>query len=269
MHGDDGRRTWLHGALGELYLHLGDPDRAALELDRALRIHPGNAAAAAARAQIAEPLDAPLALGTWDRPAPPIDDIPGWFSPAESALLGASVIRACSSVKVGGAPAHAPVIIELGSYYGRSTVAIAWTLRELAARRLDFFAVDPHAGYEYGGRKETEAEMRANLARHEVTEYVSVQRMCSHEFTPQRPIALLFIDALHEYEDVRRDYQHFRDRLQDGGLVAFHDYDPCNPGVMRFVDELLDAGELDFEARDGMLIVLSRPAPAPRSLSRP
>jgi hypothetical protein len=102
--------------------------------------------------------------------------------------------------------------------------------------------------------------MRANLARHGVADLVSVQRTRSHDFTLEQPIALLFIDALHEYADVRRDFEHFRDQLIKGALVAFHDYDPCCPGVMRYVDQLLDAGELELQARDGMLIVLSRPA---------
>jgi GT2 family glycosyltransferase len=257
--GDDRDRTWLHTALGELYLRLGEPQRAALELDRALRLNPENAAAAAARAQIAEPFDGPLALAAWSQLDPPINDLQGWLSPAAAALLSAAVIRACGVLDGAGAQENAPVIVELGSYYGRSTVTIAWTLRELVSTRVEFHAVDPHVDYAFGGGEDTEATMRENLTRWGVSDYVRVERMRSEEFTPERPVALLFIDALHEYEDVRLDYEHFRDQLLEGSIVAFHDYDPDCPGVMRLVDELLDADQLDFLARVDSLIVLARP----------
>jgi hypothetical protein len=57
-----------------------------------------------------------------------------------------------------------------------------------------------------------------------------------------QPIGLLFIDAIHEYDDVKSDYLHWQRFIPVGGWIAFHDYttEPDHPyrGVARAVDEL-------------------------------
>jgi predicted O-methyltransferase YrrM len=171
----------------------------------------------------------------------PVD---GWFSEAEARALGAAVAR----VLAGGVPPGA--VVEVGSMWGRSTVALATIVAAITpAKRL--VAVDPHEGEAsalQGGLMRvgsTYARYLANLRRAGVADAVQTIRARSYETPWSAPIAVLFIDGLHDYENVARDTRHFLSWLGDGGLLAFHDYGTYFPGVKRFVDELLDRP--DFE----------------------
>jgi hypothetical protein len=53
------------------------------------------------------------------------------------------------------------------------------------------------------------------------------------------PIDLLFIDANHEYESVRRDFEQWTPFVRVGGIVALHDVSATWPGPMRVRDEKL------------------------------
>ena len=57
-----------------------------------------------------------------------------------------------------------------------------------------------------------------------------------------RPIDVLFIDADHRYEGVRRDYELYSPLVRDAGLIAFHDIRPvvedANTQVFRLWDQL-------------------------------
>lgn len=57
-------------------------------------------------------------------------------------------------------------------------------------------------------------------------------------------IDLLMIDAGHDYEDVKRDFEAWAPQLVVGRPVWFHDYASDYPDVTRYVDELLMAGTL-------------------------
>ena len=37
------------------------------------------------------------------------------------------------------------------------------------------------------------------------------------------PYDLVFIDANHTYEYVKKDYENYRDKVKPGGIIAFHD----------------------------------------------
>lgn len=57
-----------------------------------------------------------------------------------------------------------------------------------------------------------------------------------------RPINLLYIDACHKYEYVKKDYEIYGPMTEN--LIAFHDIKAKAHGVKRFWDEL-HAGQLD------------------------
>ncbi len=59
---------------------------------------------------------------------------------------------------------------------------------------------------------------------------------------PSNNIGLLFIDALHDYESVRKDFELWFPRMCAGGFVAFHDVD--QPGPNRLVGELVENARL-------------------------
>jgi hypothetical protein len=80
----------------------------------------------------------------------------------------------------------------------------------------------------------------------------------SYEVVWGTPIALLFLDGLHDCPNVARDFAHFVGWLRPGGLVAFHDYVDDFPGVKRFVDERLRAGGFRLVRRVESLVVLEQ-----------
>lgn len=55
---------------------------------------------------------------------------------------------------------------------------------------------------------------------------------------------LIFIDANHTYEYVKKDFHNYKRFLNEGGVIAFHDIDcPDWPGINKFWNELKETGE--------------------------
>lgn len=52
-------------------------------------------------------------------------------------------------------------------------------------------------------------------------------------------IDFCFIDASHEYEDVKADIEAWLPKVKIGGILAGHDYDVAWQGVVKAVDEVL------------------------------
>jgi hypothetical protein len=126
------------------------------------------------------------------------------------------------------------------------------------------FAIDPHDGRV--GSRDTSLQTTAptldrfihNITAAGVRSVVEAVRLRSFEVEWNRPVSLLFIDGLHDYENVSRDFFHFERHVVEGGLIAFHDYACYYPGVMTFVDELLARGTFRKVAQAHSLIVVER-----------
>ncbi len=253
LHPQDGNRTWVHTELGRLHTALGNRNRAKLQLERALRLFRNNTEAAALLADLTaaglagEGLLCHLAIVDC------LDSIPGWLSPREADHLIAATLRTAALVN-GGPP---PALVEVGSFCGKSTVAIGLALRHLGRPDLRLHAIDPHSGYHFGGGIDTYPVLLENLRRHGLEPWVEVIRARSTDVAWEEPIGFLFIDGLHDYENVRADFAHFAGALVPGALVAFHDYEfPHCDGVKQAVDELMLAGRLEFLSQGDSLILL-------------
>jgi MMP 1-O-methyltransferase len=59
------------------------------------------------------------------------------------------------------------------------------------------------------------------------------------------PIDLLFIDANHEYESVRRDFEQWESFVRIGGVIALHDASEFWPGPTRVRDEKFQPPKFD------------------------
>ena len=186
-----------------------------------------------------------------------IRPIEGWLTDAEADVLIAAARHVCSSFP----PDHA--IVEVGSYQGRSTVALA-SVAACLAPRMRVHAIDPHEGEvgAAGSIEQTAATLdalRVNLAAAGIAEHVLIRLQRSYEVDWEGPIGLLFVDGLHDEENCARDFHCFAPYLADGALVAFHDYGGW-PGVTSFVDSL---GERYARlAQAGSMILLRAPAQA-------
>ena len=156
-------------------------------------------------------------------------------------------------------PAEA-CIVEVGSYRGRSTTALA-----LGAGGAPVYAIEPHESFSglYGGEFGP-ADRRAffaNLLRAGVVEKVRLVNLSSEVASEgwARPIGLLWLDGDHTVEGVRRDYEAWARYLRPGGLVAFHDALDPQDGPAQTIERLLGEG-FERVAAVGALVALRRPA---------
>jgi predicted O-methyltransferase YrrM len=140
------------------------------------------------------------------RVKPLIADVPGWLTDEEGEALY-ELARACTGKGV---------IVEIGSWKGKSTVCLALGSREGAS--VPVYAVDPHADYRFG-------DFRNNIERAGIAELVrpvaSLSQPAAGKF--DEPIELLFVDGAHEYDLVLEDFEKWVPKVVEGGWVAFHD----------------------------------------------
>lgn len=128
--------------------------------------------------------------------------------------------------------------IEIGSFYGRSTVVIAAGLK--VGSRGKVFAIDPHKN-RYGSFE----KCVNNINQSGFSDHVEIVRGKSEDVlkskTPkelfQSNIGLLFIDGNHTYEGIKIDLQWIK-LVNRGGVILFHDYSVNKyPGIVRAITE--------------------------------
>jgi predicted O-methyltransferase YrrM len=137
-------------------------------------------------------------------------------------------------------------IVEIGTYHGRSTVALA--LGSLAGARVPVYAIDPFVaqrgvlGQEY--RPDDKTRLLENLLLADVVEHVWLLQTTSEQAARgwTEPIALLWVDGDHSDEGVRTDLRCWTPFVVAGGLVALDDSLDPRAGVHGAIAELLAGG---------------------------
>ncbi len=159
-----------------------------------------------------------------------LDGIEGWLYAGEAYRLYESVRSFPVAVKV-------LTVVEIGSWKGRSTVALALAM---SCRDGRVFSIDPHSPATTGlgewgeWNVDTFDEFLKNLHRAGVYERVVPVRKLSSDAVssfPERKIDVLFVDGAHDFEGVARDILLYTPKLSDFARVAFND--PSIPGVYR------------------------------------
>ena len=162
---------------------------------------------------------------------------PGWMSERELTWL-ANKSRDCE------------VIVEFGSYLGRSTTAMA----DNAPDNSVIFAVDPWSGkYSTDDGKElmdvntyVMPFFAENLSNHIRNHRVIPVRGYSYNFKLGMLADMVFIDGDHRYETVVKDIHRALSLLKSNGLICGHDYNhPIWFGVKKAVDEILGSVEVE------------------------
>ena len=132
------------------------------------------------------------------------------------------------------------VVVEVGSWKGRSTIALASPLGLPSNGQV--FAIDPHTGskeHRAGGVKvDTYSDFIQNLQVSGVADLVRPMKMTSHEARQHfadHSVEVRYIDGSHEYEDVRLDINDWSSALADGAMAAFND--AFWPGVYKALNE--------------------------------
>ena len=158
--------------------------------------------------------------------------IQGWMHPTEVEWLHARA-------------AGLGLVVEFGSWRGRSSVALA------SAKRL--LCVDTWRGSEEGQHKALLAEgldiwaewwrnlhdyPHATPCKLDLADPYSVSLLVGI-IADEGGADMVFVDAAHDYESVRRDIQTAMRLLKPGGLLCGHDHSHSWPDVKRAVDELV------------------------------
>ncbi len=164
--------------------------------------------------------------------------IEGWLDIEEADLLLSTTLRCCIELS------QPHNLVEIGSYKGKSTVILGSVVRALFPDSK-VYAIDPHMGIvgaEGQDLRVLESSLQMfnyNIEKEGLNDVVELIKECSFNVNWDKPISLLFIDGLHDYVNVSRDFNHFSKYLRIGGYIIFHDYAEYYPGVMKFVNELL------------------------------
>lgn len=168
-----------------------------------------------------------------------VNPIHGWFDDNAGAFL----------YKLARLNSPKGPIVELGSWKGRSTVWLANAVKDRNEGCV--YAVDTWKG---SASDETHKDFLKGYAENQLyNEFLSnidraglsnyVKPVCMDTITAAKKtgfdleIGLLFIDASHDYEDARKDFEFWSPMVVKGGYIAFHDVGNC-PGPTQLVSEL-------------------------------
>jgi SAM-dependent methyltransferase len=157
---------------------------------------------------------------TYDEAFDAVKDVDGWMSPDQAKRL----YDAAAATRSGD------VIVEIGSFRGRSTIVMA----SAAPDGVPVIAIDPHAGNDRGPQElegfaaeaATDHDIfNANLAVAGVTGRVRHVRKFSDAAhgDVQGDIAVLYIDGAHRFDPARNDIHVWGRRVTPGGTMLIHD----------------------------------------------
>ena len=141
-------------------------------------------------------------------------------------------------------------IAEIGCYMGHS-VAFMATLAKESGKNIKIFAVDTFEGSEEHkarGIKDFAYIFCHNMENCAVRKYVSpvpAESVTASGFDFIPELDFVFIDAAHDYENVKADIEAWAPKVKPGSILAGHDYCNAWPGVKKAVDELIPNRELN------------------------
>ncbi len=186
-----------------------------------------------------------------------LKDIPGWLSENEGRLL---------TNLAAGLPKDA-VIVEIGSFQGKSTVFLG-----LGLKSGKIYAIDPHKGQTHATKRgstpfgivrPTYFAFLKNLRMFGVEDKVVPIQKTSKAANKNwlKKIDLLHVDGLHEYEFAKKDLQLWLPFLEDGGVVVCHDAFCQFPDVFRAVKEEIFTKDCSFIAASDSQIMAVKGKP--------
>jgi predicted O-methyltransferase YrrM len=139
-------------------------------------------------------------------------------------------------------------IAELGVYMGRSATTIAPICKENECRLYcvdSWNEVPGHKEWRQGSYDEPMVEFNKNIAAigcQDIVEAIRMNTNAAAELVKQRGLLfdLVFIDASHEYADVKKDIAMWSPLVKPGGFIMGHDYCDRWESVRQAVDESFD-----------------------------
>jgi hypothetical protein len=152
-------------------------------------------------------------------------------------------------------------IVEVGSYRGRSTVALSLGAQD-GGNGVVVYAVEPHQTFSgiLGGKfsPEDRSAFYHTMLRTGCWNNVALVNLSSERVTPGfgAQVHLLFIDRDHSEAGVRRDWECWRPFLVASAKVAFDDATDPRLGPHKLLTQLLSSGEWRQAAAVGKVRVI-------------
>lgn len=143
--------------------------------------------------------------------------IDGWLSIQEGLFL----YKLASRINNDG------VIVEIGSWQGKSTIWLASAIRD--KKNAKIYAVDPHTGSpeitKEFGKVDTYKTFLKNIKQAGLSSKVIPIRKPSLEAVKDfiEKADIIFIDGSHRFADARADFLHWKVYLKKGGWLVLHD----------------------------------------------
>lgn len=158
-----------------------------------------------------------------------LDGVEGWLISVEAQALH----DYAAAVPAG------QCIVEIGSYRGRSTIALA----SGAPDGVLVYAIDPHHDHEAGGFTFGMADNQAfmqNVAAAGLGHKIRVINRSSFDaaFMNWDAIGMVWIDGGHEYPHPQHDVREWGNLLEDNGILAIHDSTGAWTEPTRVADDL-------------------------------
>jgi hypothetical protein len=170
----------------------------------------------------------------------------GLLSGKNDATTGISNTEATHLSWLGANCPAGGVVVEVGSHRGKSISCIGCGIQH-AGKTQKMYCVDLWKTGKGLTRKHYHTHRTWELFQQQTKEAgvhgdIVPMKMASHHAAAQfalkpEPVALLFIDAQHDYKNVSADYFCWHRFVMPGGYVAFHDYTNNFPGVKRLIDQ--------------------------------
>jgi len=183
---------------------------------------------------------------TYDEAFDAAKDVDGWMSPDQAKRL----YDAAAATRPGD------VIVEIGSFRGRSTIVMA----SAAPDGVPVVAIDPHAGNDRGPQElegfaaeaATDHDIfNANLAVAGVSGRVRHVRKFSDAAhgEVQGNVAVLYIDGAHRFDPARNDIHVWGRRVTPGGTMLIHDSFSSVGVTLAILRELLVGSRFRYVGR--------------------
>ena len=181
-----------------------------------------------------------------------VAEVSGWMTRAQSDALFA----AAAACPPGG------LIVEIGSFQGRSTIVLAHAAPDSAR----IVAIDPHAGNDRGPQEldgfadaaaDDHAQFFANLAAAGVAERVTHVRKFSDAALGDvtGAIDVLYIDGAHRFGPARADIVAWGNRVGPSGTMLIHDSFSSIGVTLAILRELVFGSRFRYVSRARSLAV--------------
>lgn len=135
--------------------------------------------------------------------------------------------------------------VEIGTWLGKSASYMAVEI-ENSGKNIRFDCVDTWRGSDE--HKQWQEVVNDTLYQTFLKNIEPVKQYINPIRKPSREASLLyddcsldfvFIDAAHDYENVKNDIELWYPKVKSGGVLAGHDYEPTWKGLIQAVDEFI------------------------------